>query len=61
MSFRERHIGAIRAGKIQNQQNKLMQKKYAQRLDTRAAGMPGKTDPEMATVGEIDRAKDEGR
>ena len=50
-----------RARENENSQNKLMEKKDGERLDTRATGKAGKADPEMATVGEVDGAEDAGR
>lgn len=44
-----------------NPQNKLLGKSDGERLDTGAAGAPGRADPELATVGEVDGAKDGGR
>ena len=45
----------------QNPKSKLMEQKDGERLDTGTTGAAGKADPAMATVGEIDRAKDAGR
>jgi hypothetical protein len=45
----------------QNSQNKLMEQKDGERLDTRTTGKAGKADPAMATVGEVDGAEDTGR
>jgi hypothetical protein len=50
-----------RARENQNSQNKLMEKKDGDRLDTGTTGTTGKADPAMATVGEIDGTKDKGR
>jgi hypothetical protein len=53
--------GAPRAGENPNLQNKLLEEKYGERLDTGTTGAPGRADPAMATVGEVDRPKDRGR
>jgi hypothetical protein len=53
--------GAPRAGENPNLQNKLLEEKDGERLDPRTACTPGRTDPEMATLGEVDRAEDRGR
>ena len=45
----------------QNRQNELLEQKDGERLDIGTTGTAGKADPAMATVGEIDRAKDAGR
>ena len=50
-----------RARENQNQQNKLMELKDDERLDIGTTGTAGKTDPAMATLGEIDGAEDSGR
>jgi hypothetical protein len=50
-----------RAGENENSQNKLMEKKDAEWLDTGTKGAAGKADPAMATLGEVDRAEDESR
>jgi len=52
---------ASRTRENKNPQNKLMEKKDGERLDTRAKSKTGKADPEMATLGEIDRTEDQGR
>ncbi len=52
---------ASRARENENLQSKLMEKKDGERLDTRAKGTAGQTDSAMATVGEIDGAKNTGR
>jgi len=52
---------ASRTRENENPQNKLMEKKGGERLDTRTKSKTGKADPAMATMGEIDRAKDKGR
>jgi len=49
-----------RARENQNQQNKLMEQKDGERLDTGTTGTTSKADPAMATVGEVDGAKDAG-
>jgi hypothetical protein len=38
-----------------------MEKKNDERLDIGTTGTAGKADPAMATLGEVDRAEDEGR
>jgi hypothetical protein len=53
--------GAPRAGENPNLQNKLLEEKDGERLDPEATRTPGRADPTMATVGEIDEAKDRGR
>ena len=45
----------------QNPQNKLMEIKDGERLDTRAKSTTGETDPTMATLGEVDGTQDGGR
>jgi len=45
----------------QNSQNKLMEQKDGERLDIGTTGTAGQADPAMATLGEVDRAEDEGR
>ena len=50
-----------RARGNQNQENKLMEQKDGERLDTGTTGTTGKDDPEMATVGEIGGTEDQGR
>ena len=52
---------APRAGENPNLQNKLLEEKDGERLDTGTTGTPGRADPAMATVGEVDRAEDRGR
>jgi hypothetical protein len=44
----------------QNPQNKLLEEKNGERLDFGTTKTTSSTDPEMATVGEIDRAKVNG-
>lgn len=53
--------GAPRAGDNPNLQNKLLEEKDGERLDTGTACTPSRADPAMATVGEVDRAEDRGR
>ncbi len=53
--------GAPRAGENPNLQNKLLEEKDGERLDPGTACTPGRADPAMATVGEVDRADDRGR
>ena len=53
--------GASRAGEDPNLQNKLLEEKDGERLDPRTACTPGRADPAMATVGEVDRTEDRGR
>jgi|GEM_PF-6335121 len=45
-----------RTGKNPTLKNKLLEEKDSERLDPRAACTPGRADPDMATVGEIDQA-----
>lgn len=45
----------------QNLQNKLLEEKDGERLDTRATGTAGRTNPEMAALGEVDRTEDTNR
>ena len=52
---------ASRTRENKNPQNKLMEKKDGERLDTRTKSKTGKADPAMATLGELDRAEDAGR
>ena len=52
---------ASRTRENKNPQNKLMEKKDGERLDTRTKRKTGKADPAMATLGELDRAEDAGR
>jgi len=44
-----------------NPQNKLLEENHGEQLDTGTTGTAGGIDPEMATVGKIERAKDTGR
>ena len=44
-----------RAQENPNLQNKLLEEKDGERLDTGATGTPGRADPAMATLGEVDR------
>jgi hypothetical protein len=53
--------GAPREGENPNLQNKLLEEKDGERLDPGTACTPGRADPAMATVGEVDRAEDPGR
>lgn len=53
--------GAPRAGENPNLQNKLLEEKDGERLDPGTACTPGRADPAMATVGEVDRAEDRRR
>jgi hypothetical protein len=53
--------GAPRAGENPNLQNKLLEEKDGERLDPGTACTPGRTDPEIATVGEVDQAEDRDR
>ena len=41
----------------ENPQNKLLEEKDAERLDPRATEAAGKADPDLATLGSVDRAK----
>lgn len=50
-----------RARENQNPENKLMEHKDGERLDTGTTGKTGKADPAMATLGEIDGAEKQGR
>ena len=52
---------APRAREYSNLQNKLLDEKDGERLDPGTACTPGRADPAMATVGEVDRAEDRGR
>jgi hypothetical protein len=45
----------------QNSQNKLMEQKDGERMDTGTTGAAGKADPAMATLEEVDGAEDAGR
>ena len=53
--------GAPRAGENPNLQNKLLEEKDDERLDPTTACTPGRADPAMATMAEVDRAEDRGR
>ena len=53
--------GAPRAGENPNLQNKLLEEKDGERLDPGTTCTSGRTDPAMATVGEVDRAEDRRR
>ena len=53
--------GTPRAGQNRNLQNELLGEKDGDRLDPGTSCTPGRSDPAMATVGEVDRAKDRGR
>jgi len=53
--------GAPRAGENPNLQNRLLEEKDGERLDPGTACTPGRADPAMATVGEVDRTEDRGR
>ena len=48
---------APRAGENPNLQNKLLEEKDGERLDTGTTCAPGTDDPAMATLGEVDRAE----
>jgi hypothetical protein len=50
-------ITAPHAGENPNSQSKLLETKDGERLDPGTACTPGRADPAMATVGEVDRAK----
>lgn len=50
-----------RARENENLQNKLLEENHGERLDTGTTGTTGRADPEMAALGEVDRAKDTGR
>ena len=52
---------ASRAGEKQNLQNKQLEQKDGERLDTGTTSKAGKADPAMATLGEVDGAEDQGR
>ena len=52
---------APRTGENSNLQNKLLEEKDGERLDTGATGATGRAHPDMATVGEVDRADNRGR
>ena len=47
----------LRAEENPDLQNKLLEKKDGERLDTGTTRTPGRTDPAMATLGEVNRAK----
>lgn len=49
-------VGQSRAGEIENAQNKLLEAHDGQWLDTGTAGAAIGADPQLATVGAIDRA-----
>ena len=49
--------GAPRAGENPNLQNKLLEEKDGERLDTGTTSTPSQADPAMATLGEVDRAE----
>ena len=49
--------GTPRAGENPNLQNKLLEEKDGERLDTGTTCSPGRDDPAMATLGEVDRAE----
>ena len=53
--------GAPREGEDPNLQTKLLEEKYGERLDPGTACTPGRADPAMATLGEVDRAEDRSR
>ena len=50
-----------RAGENSNSQNKLLEEKDGEGLDTGTTSAPGQADPAMATVGEVDRTEERGR
>lgn len=52
---------APRARENENLQNELLEAKHGERLDARASGATSGNDPELATVGEIERAEDSKR
>lgn len=52
---------APRPRENENPQSKLLEQKDGERLDIGATGAAGRVDPEMATVGKIDRTKDARR
>jgi hypothetical protein len=52
---------ASRARENQNLQNKLLEEKGGERLDTGTTGTAGRDDSAMASLGEFDRAEDIGR
>jgi len=49
------------AGKNSDQKNELLEQIDGERLDTGTTCTPGRTDPAMATVGEVNGAEDRGR
>jgi len=49
------------AGENQNLKNELLEQTDGKRLDTGTTCAPGRTDPAMATVGEVNGAEDRGR
>jgi len=49
------------AGENQNVKNELLEQTDGERLDTGTTCTPGRTDPAMATVGEVNGAEDRGR
>jgi hypothetical protein len=53
--------GAPRAGENPNLQNKLLEEKDGERLDTGKTGTASEADPTMATLGEVDGSEDRGR
>jgi hypothetical protein len=52
---------ASRTRENQNLQDKLLEAKDGERLDTGKTSTPGRTDPAMATVGEVDGTQDSKR
>ena len=53
--------GDPRAGENPNLQNKLLEENDGERLDPGTACTPGRADPAMEPVGEVDRAEDRRR
>jgi hypothetical protein len=51
---------APRARGNESSQDKQLEEKHGERLDTRATGAAGRADPAMATLGEVDRPEDAG-
>ncbi len=49
------------ARKNEKSKNRLLVVKDGKRLDTQATGTAGRTDPAMATLGEVERTEDTGR
>jgi hypothetical protein len=49
-----------RARENESSQDKLLEEKHGERLDTRATGAAGRADPAVATLGEVDRPEDTG-